>query len=113
MSKPIPAKNIQNWKNVSTSHVRSEHDLLAWYEILELEASGEYIPVVVDHSDDQPCSGKFLLHQGVQRRIAITLCHESGSDIIWKDVKEVVIGKYILVYVFFCQIIGVLVVYFI
>ena len=96
MSKPIPAKNIQNWKNVRTSHVRSEHDLLAWYEILELEASGDYIPVVVDHSDDQPCSGKLLLHQGVQRRIANTLCHESGSDIIWKDVKEVVIGKHIL-----------------
>jgi hypothetical protein len=40
-----------------------------------------------------PCQGKFLLHQGVQRRIIITLCHESGSDLIWKDVKEVVIGK--------------------
>ncbi len=48
---------------------------------------------MVDHSDEMPCSGKFLLHQGVQRRIAITLCHESGSDLIWKDVKEVVIGK--------------------
>ncbi len=49
--------------------------------------------MAVDHCDDTPCSGKFLLHQGVQRRIAITLCHESGSEIIWKDVKEVVIGK--------------------
>lgn len=42
MSKPIPAKNIPNWRSVSsTSHVRSEHDLLVWYEICELEASGE------------------------------------------------------------------------
>lgn len=52
-----------------------------------------YIPVFVDHSDEVPCSGKFLLHQGVQRRIAITICHETGSDIIWKEVKEVVIGN--------------------
>jgi hypothetical protein len=51
---------------------------------------------VVDHSDDVPCTGKFLLHQGLQRRIAITLCHESTSDLIWKDVKEVVIGKPLL-----------------
>ncbi len=66
---------------------------MVWYEICELEASGDYVPVMVDHSDDLPCSGKFLLHQGVQRRICITLCHESGTDLIWKDVKEVVIGR--------------------
>ena len=42
MSRPIPAKNINNWKSLSTSHVLSEHDLLVWYEICELETSGEY-----------------------------------------------------------------------
>jgi kinesin family protein 1 len=92
MSKPIPAKNIKNWKSISTSHIRSENDLLVWYEICELEASGDYIPVVVDHTEDVPCSGKFLLHQGVQRRITITLCHESNPDLVWKEIKEVVIG---------------------
>lgn len=40
-----------------------------------------------------PCSGKFLLHQGVQRRIAVTICDETGSDLIWKSVKEVVVGR--------------------
>lgn len=64
-----------------------------WFEICELEASGEYIPVAVDHSDDSPCCGKFLLHQGVQRRITVTICHEGGSELIWKDVKEIVIGR--------------------
>jgi kinesin family protein 1 len=93
MSKPIPAKNIQNWKSISTSHIRSENDLLVWYEICELEASGDYIPVMVDHTEDVPCSGKFLLHQGVQRRITITLCHESNPDLVWKEIKEVVVGK--------------------
>ena len=103
MSKPIPAKNIQNWKSISTSHIRSENDLLVWYEICELEASGEYIPVMVDHTEDVPCSGKFLLHQGVQRRITITLCHESNPDLVWKEIKEVVVGKnhFLILNVFF------------
>lgn len=52
-----------------------------------------YAAVTVDHSDDVPCSGRFILHQGIQRRIGITLCHESGSELIWKDVQEVVIGR--------------------
>ncbi len=45
--------------------------------------SFRYAPVTVEHSDDTPCSGRFTLHQGIQRRIGITL---------WKSVREVVIG---------------------
>ena len=94
MSKPIPSKTIQTWKNLSTSHVRSENDLLVWFEVCELEASGEYIPVAVDHTENVPCDGKFLLHQGVQRRIIVTICHESaGTELAWKDVKEIMIGR--------------------
>jgi len=52
-----------------------------------------YAAATVDHSDDVPCSGRFILHQGIQRRIGITLCHESGSELIWKDVQEVVVGR--------------------
>jgi kinesin family protein 1 len=51
-----------------------------------------YAPVTVDHSDDIPCSGRFILHQGIQRRIGITLCHETNTELIWKNVREVVIG---------------------
>ncbi len=51
-----------------------------------------YAPVTVEHSDDTPCSGRFTLHQGIQRRIGITLCHETNTEIIWKSVREVVIG---------------------
>lgn len=51
-----------------------------------------YIPAIVDHNDEIPCSGKFLLHQGVQRRITVTICDETGSDLVWKGVKEVVVG---------------------
>jgi hypothetical protein len=48
-----------------------------------------YAAVTVDHADD---SGRFILHQGIQRRIGITLCHETNSELIWKNVHEVVVG---------------------
>ncbi|CAF2408848.1 unnamed protein product [Rotaria sp. Silwood2] len=79
--------------NSTTNQVHAIHDLLVWYEIFELSPSGEYAASTVDHSDDVPCSGRFILHQGIQRRIGITLCHESGSELIWKDVQEVVVGR--------------------
>jgi kinesin family member 1 len=52
-----------------------------------------YAAANVDHSDDVPCSGRFILHQGIQRRIGVTICHESGAELIWKDVQEIVIGR--------------------
>jgi len=62
-------------------------------EICELAPNGEYNPVVVDHHDDTPCRGTFLLHQGIQRRIRITILYEPDSDVIWKDIREVVVGR--------------------
>ncbi|CAF0916937.1 unnamed protein product, partial [Didymodactylos carnosus] len=92
-SRPIPAQTLNPISAVSATHVHAIHDLLVWYEIFELAPNGEYAAASVDHSDDVPCSGRFLLHQGIQRRIGITLCHESGSELIWKDVREVVVGR--------------------
>ncbi|CAF0813514.1 unnamed protein product [Rotaria sordida] len=93
-SKPVPAQTLNPMTAVSTTNqVHATHDLLVWYEIFELSPTGEYAAATVDHSDDVPCSGRFILHQGIQRRIGITLCHESGSELIWKDVQEVVVGR--------------------
>lgn len=50
------------------------------------------MPAVVDHNDDSPCRGTFLLHQGIQRRIRITLVHEPMIDFQWKEVRELVVG---------------------
>ena len=54
-----------------------------------------YVPVVVEHSEDGPCNGTYMLHQGIQRRLAITIMQDQGPDteLIWKDVKELVVGK--------------------
>ncbi|KAL8609993.1 hypothetical protein ACOMHN_029486 [Nucella lapillus] len=77
----------------SSSPVCSHSDLLVWFEICELAPSGEYVPVVVDHSGDMPTQGGFMLHQGIQRRIRITLVHERREEVRWRDIREVVVGR--------------------
>ncbi|CAC5401185.1 KIF1 [Mytilus coruscus] len=79
----------------SASHIHSRFDLLVWFEICELAPNGEYVPVVVDHSEEFPCTGTYLLHQGIQRRLAITIMQEQSpeTDLLWKDVKELVVGR--------------------
>ncbi|XP_062531094.1 kinesin-like protein unc-104 isoform X3 [Bombyx mori] len=76
-----------------SSHLHSKHDLLVWFEICELAPNGEYVPAVVEHSDELPCRGLFLLHQGIQRRIRITILHEPSADLQWTDVRELVVGR--------------------
>ncbi|XP_047992660.1 kinesin-like protein unc-104 isoform X3 [Leguminivora glycinivorella] len=76
-----------------SSHLHSKHDLLVWFEICELAPNGEYVPAVVEHSDELPCRGLFLLHQGIQRRIRITILHEPSADLQWSDVRELVVGR--------------------
>lgn len=65
---------------------------MIWFEICELANNGEYVPAIVDHANGLPTHGIFLLHQGIQRRIKITICHEKG-DIRWKDCQELVVGR--------------------
>ncbi|CAG9130602.1 unnamed protein product [Plutella xylostella] len=76
-----------------SSHLHSKHDLLVWFEICELAPNGEYVPAVVEHSDDLPCRGLFLLHQGIQRRIRITILHDPSPDLAWSDVRELVVAS--------------------
>lgn len=93
ISQPIRSPKFGVVQSPSTSHVHARHDLLVWFEICELAPSGEYVPAVVDHGDDLPCRGLFLLHQGIQRRIRITIVHEHSHDLTWCDVRELVVGR--------------------
>lgn len=68
-------------------------DLLVWFEIEELANNGEYIPVHVDHHGTGPGSGVYLLRQGLQRRIAITVHHDPGNEVVWREVHELVVGR--------------------
>uniref|UniRef100_A0A8C9UWK6 plus-end-directed kinesin ATPase n=1 Tax=Spermophilus dauricus TaxID=99837 RepID=A0A8C9UWK6_SPEDA len=92
LSKPVPATKLSTLTRPCPGPCHCKYDLLVYFEICELEANA-YIPAVVDHRGGMPCMGTFLLHQGIQRRITVTLLHETGSHIRWKEVRELVVGR--------------------
>uniref|UniRef100_A0A8C6TS66 plus-end-directed kinesin ATPase n=1 Tax=Neogobius melanostomus TaxID=47308 RepID=A0A8C6TS66_9GOBI len=93
LSKPVPATKLSALTRPQVGPCHSKYDLMVFFEICELEANGDYIPAVVDHRGGMPCHGTFLLHQGLQRRIAVTIVHESSGDIEWRDIRELVVGR--------------------
>ncbi|XP_054333616.1 kinesin-like protein KIF1A isoform X9 [Pongo pygmaeus] len=93
LSKPVPATKLSTLTRPCPGPCHCKYDLLVYFEICELEANGDYIAAVVDHRGGMPCMGTFLLHQGIQRRITVTLLHETGSHIRWKEVRELVVGR--------------------
>ncbi|XP_033919742.1 kinesin-like protein KIF1A isoform X6 [Melopsittacus undulatus] len=93
LSKPVPATKLSTMTRPSPGPCQCKYDLMVFFEICELEANGDYIPAIVDHRGGMPCHGTFLLHQGIQRRITVTLVHETGSLIRWKEVRELVVGR--------------------
>ncbi|XP_034386074.1 kinesin-like protein KIF1A [Cyclopterus lumpus] len=93
LSKPVPATKLTAMTRPQAGPCHCKYDLMVFFEICELEATGDYIPAVVDHRGGMPCHGTFLLHQGLQRRITVTIVHESGGDMEWKDIRELVVGR--------------------
>lgn len=68
-------------------------DLLVWVEVYEMSPSGDYFPCVVRRKPDIPCGGVFLLHQGIQRRLVVTIIHENSMDIRIRRVMDLVVGR--------------------
>ncbi|XP_046809873.1 kinesin-like protein unc-104 isoform X14 [Lucilia cuprina] len=93
ISQPVRSPKFGPLPCPPSSTVLAKHDVLVWFEICELAPNGEYVPAVVEHSDDLPCRGLFLLHQGIQRRIRITIVHEPTPEVKWKDIRELVVGR--------------------
>uniref|UniRef100_A0A8C3XMX5 plus-end-directed kinesin ATPase n=1 Tax=Chelydra serpentina TaxID=8475 RepID=A0A8C3XMX5_CHESE len=93
LSKPVPATKLSTLARPSAGPCQCKYDLMVFFEICELESNGDYIPAVVDHRGGMPCHGTFLLHQGIQRRITVTLVHENSSLVRWKEVRELVVGR--------------------
>ena len=77
----------------SLGQIHGKHDVIVWLEVCELAPSGDYLPVTVDREDETPCNGTFLLHQGIQRRIRMTLINEADDDVVWKEIRELVVGR--------------------
>ncbi|XP_076846543.1 kinesin-like protein KIF1A isoform X15 [Brachyhypopomus gauderio] len=93
LSKPVPATKLTTLARPTAGPCHCKYDLMVLFEICELESNGDYIPAAVDHRGGMPCHGTFLLHQGIQRRVTVTIVHESGGDIKWKEVRELVVGE--------------------
>ncbi|KAI8967250.1 hypothetical protein BDF20DRAFT_829796 [Mycotypha africana] len=76
--------------------MRERHDILAWIQIRELNSQGEYCPVKVLHYESHETKKPhylFCLRQGLQRRISLTLLHDSGSRLNWKEIKNLKLGN--------------------
>lgn len=67
-----------------------KHNLLVWFEFCELVPSGKYSPVEVGREKG---NSFFQLQQGVQRRVRVTISHESGADLEWERVLDLTIGN--------------------
>lgn len=96
-SAPRPQARRKNAR-IAETHYRTEekHDIFARVQILEPAETGEYLPVEVLQTSDQD-SGCYQLHQGLQRRIVISLTHNSGSTLQWQDVSALKVGRIQLV----------------
>lgn len=82
--------------NESQFYTQEKHDLLSRVQIMELNEMGEYSAVEVAQTSELD-TGTFQVHQGLQRRVGITISHSSGDALPWGDVTAVRIGKIQLV----------------
>lgn len=84
--------------------MEERHDVLAWIQICELNSDGEYAPVQVMHTEVNDHQyhhnhhikhhqDVFCLRQGLQRRISLTLSHDSGKQFEWLNIKQAKIGN--------------------
>ncbi len=91
MSEPRPT--LPQMRRSETDFlVEHTHDVVTWLQIRELAPDGQYAPVpVVTQGAVDP--GSFSLHQGLQRRITITLTSSSGRQLPWTEVTKVRIGN--------------------
>ncbi|KAA3676753.1 kinesin family member 1 [Paragonimus westermani] len=125
-STPVPPTRLNKTESPSDLFLVHSEDILVWFEILEINANGDhvlvplttvnvrvsfffpasYAPVPVDRLDEPPCQGAFLIHQGLQRRLAVTLVYDSTAPdtldpitsittppTLFQDVYEVVVGR--------------------
>ena len=99
--RPNPSSPSQETRSASLPPMRRSetdfvveqvHDVVAWLQVCELGPDGSYAPVpVISHGSLDP--GVFSLHQGLQRRIIISLSCNSGLQLPWQELTKVRIGN--------------------
>ncbi|KAH8170587.1 kinesin motor domain-containing protein [Sarocladium implicatum] len=98
MRDTVPRNGDSNGARINESqfYTQEKHDLLARIQVMELNEEGQYAPVEVTQTGELD-TGTFQLHQGLQRRIAISISHSSGDALPWGEVTAVRVGKIQLV----------------
>ena len=81
----------------SEYHSEERHDVFAKIQILELTEHGQYMPVEVVQSSALE-RGVYQLHQGLQRRVMVSLTHNLTEDLPWDDFHQLRIGAIHLVH---------------
>ena len=76
----------------SEYYTEERHDVFARIQIQELAETGEYLPVEVLQNDNFD-EGTYQLHQGLQRRIVVSLTHSSGDTLQWEDLTGLRVGS--------------------
>jgi kinesin family member 1 len=80
----------------SEYHSEDRHDVFAKIQILELTENGQYMPVEVVQSSALD-NGVYQLHQGLQRRLVVSLTHNLTEALPWDDFHQMRIGAIHLV----------------
>jgi kinesin family member 1 len=95
-SAPQPKQKRRNARlPESEYHTEQRHDIFARLQLHEISEFGDYQPVEVlcNNAHD---AGAYQLRQGLQRRIVISLTHNSGKALQWTDVNNLRVGRVIL-----------------
>ncbi len=88
---PKDRKQITARINETQFYAEERHDVFARIQILELSESGDYLPVEVLQTGVED-KGSFQLHQGIQRRVVVSLTHSCGASLPWDGVKNHRVG---------------------
>ena len=91
---PSPrATPLPSMRRSETEFVTEQlHDVVAWLQICELSPSGSYCAVpVISRSHLDP--GYFSLHQGLQRRVVLSLMCNSGRQLPWNELTRIRMGN--------------------
>ena len=79
----------------SEYYSEEKHDIFTRIQLHEISERGEYEPVEVVQNSALD-SGAFQLHQGLQRRIVISMTHSSAQSLQWQDVTGLRVSKVVL-----------------
>ena len=85
---------ISERRNEDEYLIDHQHELVVWIGMLEMDDKGNWPPVPVGQKGMQKA---FLIHQGFQQRVVITIGHSSGNQLNIYQIESIRFGRDCLV----------------